>query len=468
MDISAQQWLSMPLADRQQRLRHLIAGQNDFNFMNLVNAGHLGVYASLGVHFDSAIFGRDSLQVAEDLLESHQNLSRTIIHTLASLQGVKHDDKSEEEPGKIHHEYRTRLFNGQPISEVSLNIMKRLQQVWGGEGSDSMRYYGSYDATPLYIRLVGAYARRYGLKFLDEIYNGLDGEKRIADSLRAATLWLVNKIESSPWMLLEYKRLNWENGITNQVWKDSATSYLHLDGSLANHDSGIASVELQGYAYDALMTASQLVANNDKERKDWRDLAVQVQQQTLDRLWMTEQMFFAQGLDRSPQGHTRRIETLTSNCGGLLDSALLSDLPKEKRKTYTDGIVAMITSDEFMTPVGIRSRALKHKQMPGFVDYHGSFTVWAKETYAIARGLKRFGHIQLAAHLESRILDGVMRAGEFYEFFYVKDTGTVWYDREEAVQHFKSIGLGKNIATPESGQAWTISAVLSILHRIKK
>ncbi len=467
MDISPSQWLSMPRTERQRLIKELEAGQAEFDYINLVNAGKLGVNASLGLHFDTAIFGRDSLQVAEDLLDSHQNLARTIIHSLASLQGVKYDPTSEEEPGKIHHEYRAKIFNDQPIPEISLNLMRRLQQTWGGVNTDSMRYYGSYDATPLYIRLVGSYIQRYGHGFLNEIYNGLDGEKRIADSLRAATLWLINKIVSSPWILLEYKRLNWESGIKNQVWKDSDTSYLHLDGSVANHDSGIASAELQGYAYDALLIACQYVARNDKERKDWHELAVQLQQQTIERLWMEETKFFAQGLDRSPQGHTRKIQSLTSNGGLLLDSNLLNDLSPDKRQTYVNGIVATITSSEFITPVGIRSRALRYKQMPGFIDYHGSYTVWPKETYAIARGLRRFGEDKQAAILEANILDGVMQAGEFYEFFYVNDTGNVWYDREVAVQHFKDIGLGKNIATPESGQAWTISAVISILRRRK-
>ncbi len=457
----------MPKADRQRLVRQLIGGQNEVDYMSLVSAKDLGVYASLGVHFENAIFGRDSLQVAEDLMSTRQILVLHIIRTLASLQGVKFDPKSEEEPGKIHHEYRSKIFNGQPIPEVSLNIMKRLQQSWGDETSDTMRYYGSYDATPLYIRVVGAYVEHYGQEFLDEVYESLDGQKRISDSLYAATTWLVGKIESSPWLLLEFKRLNKEAGIINQAWKDSDTSYLHTDGNLANHDGGIASIELQGYAYDALIIASKLVARSDSERKSWLELAGQLQQQTLERMWMDQSKFFAQGLDRSPENQTRRIQTLTSNPGLLLDSGLLSDLPPEQHRQYVDGIIAMITGPEFMTPVGIRSRALIHRQMPGFIDYHGSYTVWPKEAYAVARGLRRFGQTELSAQLNARILNGVMRSGEFSEFFYVNDDGQVWYDQEVAIKHFQSIGLGTHIATPESGQAWTISAVLGILHQAK-
>ncbi len=239
---------------------------------------------------------------------------------------------------------------------------------------------------------------------------------------------------------------------------------MHTDGNYANTNDGIASVELQGYAYDALMVASELVAKSEQEKTDWQQLAKQVQEQTIEKLWMPQRNFFAQGLDRSAEGQTRQIQTLTSNAGLLLDSTLLVNLPNDKTRQFTDNVVKTITGKDFMTPAGIRSRSLEHKQMPGFIDYHGSYTVWPKESYAIARGFKRFGHKQLAANVESKILHSIMKAGEFYEFFYVNDDNNVWYDKEEAIKHFKEIGLGDNIATPENCQAWTISAVMAIIN----
>ncbi len=468
MDINAQMWLSMPKIQRQQLLKDLIAGQNQTNYIGLVSAGPLGVYASLGVHFDYAIFGRDSLQVAEDLLGTHQELVHTIIMTLARLQGVKVDLKSEEEPGKIHHEYRTRIFLDEPIPEVSLNIMTKLQAVWGGSGTDSMCYYGSYDATPLYVRLVGAYVDEYGPDILSETYTTHGTQERIIDSLKAATNWIIKKLDSSSWGLLEYKRLNQKDGLANQVWKDSSTSYIHTSGEAANYDDGIASAELQGYAYDALLTATKLVADNQAQKKDWQDLAEQLSTQTLERLWLNDQKFFAQGLDRGEDGQTRRIETLTSNGALILDSDIFSQLAANQKQSIIEGVTAMIVSKEFMTTAGIRSRALSNKQMPGFVDYHGSYTVWPKETFAIARGMRRNGNSQLAGQLESQILDSVRHAGEFYEFFYVNDDGKIWYDRDQAAEYFKNSGLGEHLAMPELGQAWTISAVLSILSHIKR
>src|ERR1700729_411287 len=243
-------WTTKTRAQRQKSLFELVNSPHlTHDYIRLVSAGHHGVYASMGPHFTYAIFGRDSIEVAEDLMATHQRLVRDIIFTLARLQGVKYDSVSEEEPGKIHHEYRSRVFDGEVVSEQSLAVMHSLQHWWGSIGADELVYYGSSDATPTYIRLVFTYVKQYGRSILDEKYVTRSGETRtILDSVQAATDWLVEKIKSSPWKLLEYKRIN-PKGLFNQAWKDSETAYLHSNGTVANADGGIASVELQGYAY---------------------------------------------------------------------------------------------------------------------------------------------------------------------------------------------------------------------------
>ena len=462
METNARDWLSLPQDKRQLLINRFVDGQNHTDYIKLVAAGELGVYASLGIHFDYAVFGRDSLQVAEDLLGTHKNLVEKIIITAAQLQGVKNDSRSEEEPGKIHHEFRAKVFDGQLVPEVSQNIMQNLQKIWGDERSETLCYYGSYDATPLFIRLLGNYTERYGAEFLDHIYQSKLGHRRIKDALRSALEWLVAKVQASDWKLLEYKRLNLDSGIGNQAWKDSGTSYLHSNGEVANYDGGIASIELQGLAYDALKVGANLVANDEVEKTKWLKMAQDIQTQTIGRLWLEDQQYFGQGLDRAPDGQARVIDTLTSNPAAMLDSGLLADLQTSDRQKYVDAIINAVTSREFMTPAGVRCRALKHKQMPGFVDYHGSYTVWPKETYSIAKGLRRHNKPELAKTLEDALVDSVIKAGEFYEFFYVNDDNHVWYNRSEAINHLKSIGLGENLAVPESGQAWTISAFLGI------
>lgn len=464
-------WANKTKKQRQKSLLNLITygGKGmSHDYIELVSAGGQGVYASTGPNFAYAVFGRDSIEVAEDLLGTHQNLVHTIIFTLARLQGVKDNYLTEEEPGKIHHEYRSRLFDGKPVSEESLAVMHKLQRWWGGSGSDEMIYYGSYDATPLYIRLIYSYCRLYGYDILSETYTTRNGHNRtLLDSLQAATTWLTAKIEQSNWKLLEYKRTN-PDGVFNQVWKDSGTSYLHEDGRIANADGGIASVELQGYAYDALFSASQLLGKRRLARRLGR-LARHIQETTLKQLWLPEQQFFAQGLDRDESGSTRQIKTLTSNAGLLLQTNLLSNLPVNIRRKYVEGIVQTICGPEFITAAGIRCRALKHKDIPGFADYHGTYAVWPKETYDIAKGLFRHSYPHLANQLNNRILHSVVTAGEFYEFFYAEDDGTIWYDANAAVRYFSQKSPDIHLPRPEPGQAWVISAVLSILaHKNKK
>ncbi len=455
-------WPKITLEKRRQMLTRLISGSLGedelFEYLDLVRAqGHKGVYASTGLHFKYAIFGRDSLTVAKDLLAFQPDLARDVLITLARLQGQKEDRTSEEEPGKIPHEHRTVRVDGQLIPEYSLKILRNLQRVWGGEGSDNMLYYGSYDATPLFIRLLGLYVERYGDTVLKEEITGLENQTyTLADSWQAALGWLVQKLQNSESGLLEYHRLNPE-GLANQAWKDSATGYLFADGSLPNFEAGIASVELQGYAYDALVYSDKYLASSFP----LRSLAHRLQVQTIKLLWMKDLRYFAQGMDYGPNGSQRQIDSLTSNGALLLDSCLLEDLPKPQGQTYSKAVADIINGPEFMTDVGIRSRALRHSAMPGYVDYHGTYTVWPRETYAVACGLRRFGFRDEAKALEDRILRSVAQAGGFYELFYVNTDGSVYYDVDMARRHLSS--SQQQLAIPETGQAWTISAVLSIM-----
>ncbi len=459
---AATAWLDKTKSQKQHALYQLIHEDDSVDYINLVTVPQ-GVVASLGRHFDYAIFGRDSIRVAKDLLDTHQTLAHDIILSLARLQGTFYNDQSEEEPGKIHHEHRSLIFDGEPIPEVSAGILRDLQQVWGRDDADGMTYYGSADATPLYVRLVASYVNKYGNELLDETVTGRDGQTcTLRDSLQHAVDWLVRQIEASPWGLLEYKRRN-PNGLINQAWKDSTTAYLHADGSMANFEQGIASIELQGYAYDAFLDASKLLPGDQASR--WQTLAKRIQETTLATCWMEQSAYFAQGLDRDAQGNMRQIDTLTSNPALLLRSRLLHDLEPDERDRYVEKIVRMLMSPEFLTMGGIRSRALKHHSIPGFPDYHGTYTTWPKETYEIAKGLRYHGYSALGHDLEVRILNSVMTAGEFYEFFYINENGTLWYDPDEARKHFEPLSQGNLLPVPEAGQAWTVSAVMAILKR---
>jgi glycogen debranching enzyme len=460
--MEAERWLTKAVGERQSLLKQ--SPLTDPQFLEIVRAPDgWGVFASAGPNFRHAIFGRDSIETAADLCAYNQKLAHDVILTLARLQGVEYNERSEEEPGKIHHEYRAHDFAGTDVPQPSLDIMHRLQNMWGSAGDDTMLYYGSFDATPLYVRLVERYCKQYGDSILDETYTNRKGEeKTIRHSVLFAASWVADKVRGREDHLLAYKRLN-PQGLENQVWKDSRTSYLFSDGSMPNLDAGIASIELQGYAYDALKYAATLA---DENKEEFSILAGDIRHNTIARLWMPDVRFFAQGLATDQNGQERQLDTLTSNAGLLLDSHLLTDLPEDEMRHYTEGIVATITGPEFRTEVGIRCRAKRHAGIPGYADYHGSYAVWPKETFDIAEGLEHLGYRQEAADLYGDIVQAVQKSGEFYEFYYVDTDGTVWYDATTAMLHFVERSNGNFLPTPEPGQAWTIAAAITSSHKL--
>jgi glycogen debranching enzyme len=174
----ASEWAAKNINQRKADLANMLANPHQLglpDYLKIVEAAdNWGVYASNGPNFKYAVFGRDSLVVADDLLATHKDLVYDIILVLAKLQGVTTNDDNEEEPGKIHHEFRQRQFNGEKIPEYSLGILNNLQRMWGNEGSDSMVYYGAYDSTPLYVRLVCKYVEYYGDAILRVGYVGRD------------------------------------------------------------------------------------------------------------------------------------------------------------------------------------------------------------------------------------------------------------------------------------------------------
>jgi glycogen debranching enzyme len=428
--------------------------------------GH-GLYASAGELYADAVFGRDSIEAAEDLLHLRPDIAREVILTLAHLQGTADvspgPNSSEEERGRIHHEHRQLTLDGRRISRRSEELLSLLSQRWGG-GGESMTYYGSVDATPLYVRLVSSFCKRYGTAILDEPMVDKDG---LSSTIRASTLlaleWLERKMDESPLDLVEFRRRN-PQGITFQVWKDSSTSFIHRDGELANWDHPIAAVEVQGYTFDALVGAAQMLGRDlGSEASRWRGKAYRLRTVVLEHFWMERDRYFAMGLDQDTQGRTRQVDSIASNGALLLDTGLFDGLPEAER--YLRGVVERICGPEFLTDVGVRCRSLTEDGLVDFQDYQGTWTVWLKEGYDVAKGLGRQGFPRLAQQIFIRLLNGVAVARDHAEFLYVSPDQRVHYDfrgRSRTGPRPTEI-LGTNV--PEHAQAWTVSAILAIKWR---
>ena len=465
----ARRWIKKGLAARQQVIRDFyVTGDPKAaaGFMKLIKAPKgFGIFASIGPRIQYAIYGRDSVEVAEDLLPTHPKLVREILTVLAHLQGLHNDNRTEEEPGKIHHEYRRDYFGGHRISRAAQKVIEQTRLVTGYE-KQPLLYYGSFDSTPLFVRIVHRYTRDYGPAIMTQKIKGRDGNIRpLREHVHMAAEWLAGKVAASPWGLFESRPLN-PRGLTNQEWEDSGEAYVHASGAFANAKDGVAALELQGYAYDALLAAADMVAADKEEAELWRSLARRLQEHTLAMFWMPKTQYFCMGLDRHPKtGQRRQITTLNANGALILDSHLIIDLPASVRKPYIDGLEKMIASDEFWTPAGVRIRALRYANVITYADYHGSLVTWPKETYDLAKGFRRAGRETMAAKLEDTILDAVSQAGEFYEFFLVDRDGRVKYHYRREAEGEPPIRDFSASVLPEAGQAWTISAVLAIVAR---
>ncbi len=444
--------------------------------------GH-GLYASAGSRYGVALYGRDMAESAEDLLHctlavpDTERISQEVIVTLTRYQGTKDVPPgphcNEEQVGKIHHEHRSVVVDGRGVSAEAAEICRRLAQTWG-KGGDEVTYYGSIDATFLYVRLVALHCQRYGASILGVELTNKDGvAMTVKDGVRCALRFALSAIDSSDIGLVEFRRRN-PRGIEHQTWTDSATSYLLANGWIANHHQPIASVEIQGLAYDALIEGARLLDGDGDVRADdvraWRQAAGELQERALRLLWMPGRDYFAEGIDRDPTtGCTRHIDTITSKPGVLLDTAIFDTLAADEREKYIRGIVSTLYSSRFMTTVGVRCRSVEHAGIVDFVDYHGERVTWAKETNDISRGLRRQGFPELSRQLDARMINATRVAGRNWEFFMVMTDGRVDLDpraeRPERVPGRRERVDGESV--PDEPQAWTVTAMFEGEDRLR-
>lgn len=450
----------------------------DLVVSDISQIGHLPVgpdglpRASEGPLFKDGFFGRDAITVALHEMHTKPEIAKNTILALASLQGTKFNVITEEEIGKIHHEFRT-LYNpdGTIVSLASQEIFSNLKSYWGEDPDgkpEEFIYYGTADATPAYLVLINKYIQQTGdMSILSITVRQKDGkEVTVLKSALSAVDYVLRKINESEAKhgisLYGFHRLN-PNGISFQSWLDGSTSYMHEAGELANSNDLIYDTAIQGLVYDALLASANLVDSHSRAAEIYQTAAANIQRQTLDWLWMPNKGYFVMGLDFDPQtGEPRQIQTLHANVAELLNTQLFDSLSENERRRYIGGIVRTIISDEFLTDVGIRCRAFFYKNITSIdgitvTGYQSAGTSWFKQTADIAEGLLKQGFYNLAHQLFLRLVNTVRIMG-VKEFVYLLDDGIPAYNLKEVP--FSQVVWADIIATnnPEDGQAWTKSA----------
>jgi glycogen debranching enzyme len=323
-----------------------------------------------GLPWFMTIFGRDSIFTSLQALPFTSELAATTLRALAERQGTRIDDFRDEDPGRILHEMRygeLTAFEERPHSP----------------------YYGSADATALFVILLDEYER-------------WTGDHRLVRDLeyaaRAALCWIDNYADLQGNGYVSYQRRDTTTGLENQCWKDSWDSISYRNGDLPGFPR--ATCELQGYAYDAKVRAARLA------RLVWRDdaLADRLEREaaSLKRrfnrdFWVQDGEYFAVALDCDG----RQVDSLTSNNGHLLWSGIVD-------KSKARAVARHLLGPRLFSGWGVRTLAEGDARYNP-IGYHTG-AVWPFDNSFIAWGLRRYGFKEEAAC----IVDGILEAAEVF------------------------------------------------------
>jgi glycogen debranching enzyme len=313
--------------------------------------GETYVLPAAGLPWFMTLFGRDTLITSLQTLWVGPGLARGALHLLGALQGTQVDDFRDEEPGKIMHEVRS--------GELTLL----------GEKPHSP-YYGTADATPLWLILLSDYWR----------FTGQDAFVRERwSNVLAALRWIDRYGDRDGDGYVEYATRSPE-GLGNQCWKDSWDGIQFADGTIP--DLPIATLEIQGYVYDAKRRVAELARRvvGDDELAERLELeAATLHRRVNEDFWSTDREgYYVVGLDREK----RPIDSLTSNMGHALWSGIVS----EERAPL---VARHLTSPQLFSGWGVRTLAADDR---GYnpIGYHVG-TIWPHDNALVALGLARYG-----------------------------------------------------------------------------
>ena len=316
---------------------------------------------SAGVPWFSSLFGRDSIITASQTLMLNPQIAKETLHLLATYQGKTDDDWREEEPGKILHELR-------------LGELARCQEI------PHTPYYGTVDATPLWLMLYAEYyAWTHDVETLEQLWS-----KAVS-----AMDWIDRNIRETGY--LSYYRKS-KGGLANQGWKDSGDCIVNRKGELAS--GPIALCEVQAYVYAAKLRLAEIAKL--KKRIDlsdrWAEEARNLKLRFNRDFWMEDQDFCALALD----GDGQQVDSITSNPGHCLHLGIFTP-----EKAYS--VAERLRAPDMFNGWGIRTlNSLSPAYNP--MGYHiGS--VWPHDNSLTALGLRSLGLVDQALELFEGLFD---------------------------------------------------------------
>jgi glycogen debranching enzyme len=328
-----------------------------------------GRYPYAGIPWYSTTFGRDGIITALQMLWIDPRVARGVLKRLAFHQAKAADPLDDAEPGKILHEMR----GGE---------MAALREV------PFAHYYGSVDATPLFVLLAGLYVERTG------------DEETLAElwpAIEAALGWIDGAGDPDGDGFVEYQRAS-EQGLANQGWKDSYDAIFHADGRLAEGD--IALAEVQGYVFAAKRLAARCALRMGLAEKAGQ-LATEAQtlaERFEEAFWCEELGTYALALDGAKQA----CKVRSSNAGQLLFSGMV-------REDRARKVAADLMRPHFFSGWGVRTVArgeIRYNPM----SYHNG-SIWPHDNALIALGLSRYG----LKHSVEQVFKGLFDAATYMD-----------------------------------------------------
>jgi glycogen debranching enzyme len=362
-----------------------------------------------GIPWYVTLFGRDSLVVAMESISGFPEFALGALNRLAAFQAADDNPEQDKEPGKVPHELR---FG--ELAELGLLPFAP--------------YYGTHDATPLFM-VVLSYAYEWS------------ADKRLLRRYRpaaeAALRWVLEFGDRDGDGFQEYATRS-TRGLFNQGWKDSVLAIQHEDGTIP--PLPIALCEFQGYVYDALlrMAAIRDVFEDPEGAADLRTRARRLYERFNEVFWWEAEGTYYLGLD----GQKRPIRTVASNAGHCLASGIV---PADRAEKVVDRLMA----PDMWSGWGIRTLSAEHPSYNPYSYHLGS--VWPHDNATIAGGFRRYGRVE-EAH---RVAEGIFAAAERFESYRLPEL-FAGLPREHG--SFPVQYLGANVP-----QAWAAASVFRLV-----